>query len=175
MNEEEIPGVTDVLPPAVKKRLKKAEKRPLSQAFQDVPKLNPNYQPLEIPSRDPEVNLLTDIQHSPSSLFQLFITQAHLDLISTHTNLNASLKLAKNKDGEEGEGEGDISKQYEGDTNKDQEELEDKTVGLKKPQKICPWYYTTGEEIGVFLGVLLLQGEAKLGSTKNYWKCQTDR
>ena len=80
----------------------------------------------------------------------------------------------KNEDGE-GESEADISEQYEGDTDKDQEELEDTTAGSKNLRKTRPWFDTTGEKMGVFLGVLLLQGEAKLGSTKNYWKCQTDR
>lgn len=85
------------------------------------------------------------------------------------------MKLVENKDGEEGGSESDISEQYEGDTDHDQEELEDTTTGTGKPRKTRPWHNITGEEIGVFLGVLLLQGEAKLGSTKNYWKCQTDR
>ena len=45
MNEKEIAGMPDVPPPAVKKRLKTTEKRPLSSALKNVPTLNPGYQP----------------------------------------------------------------------------------------------------------------------------------
>lgn len=61
VNEEEIPGVPDAPPPAVKKILKKA-KKPRSERYHRHSKihlkLNPNFQPLKIPSRDPEIKFV---------------------------------------------------------------------------------------------------------------------
>lgn len=176
VNGKEIAGVPDVPPPAVKKRLKTTEKRSLSSALKNVPALNPGYQPMQILERSSETSLAANSDFSPLGLFQLFITEAHLALIAIHTNLNAATKRAQDVYQEEQKSDDDRSEYSEEEAEgKEQFEGREGNDGPKKQRTSRPWYDTTADEIGVFIGILLLQGEAKLGSTKNYWNCQTDR
>lgn len=65
--------------------------------------------------------------------------------------------LAQNENREERKSESKISKQYKGDTAKNQKKLEGITADFKKLPKPRPWYNTIKEEIGIFFGILLLQ------------------
>ena len=100
----------------------------------------------------------------------------HLALIAIHTNFNAATKRAQDVHQEEQKSGDDRSEYSEEEAGGEaQFEGEEGNVGPKKQRTSRPWYDTTADEIGVFIGILLLQGEAKLGSTTNYWNCQTDR
>ena len=141
VNEEEVHGVSDTLPPAVKTQLKR--KRSISEVLADVSACSSSYKPLSIPSRSSTTQIPPDI-NTPESLFALFITPAHFQLIACHTNINGTCKQAASN---ELEGNG-------GDR---------------------PWHDTTGPEIGVFIGALLLQGESRRPKVPDYWNTDTNR
>ena len=91
VNEEEVQGVSDTLPPVVKSQLK--QKRPISEVLEDVPACSPLYKPLCIPQRPSRPHIPVHIQ-TPEAFFALFITPAHFQTIAHHTNLNAEAKQA---------------------------------------------------------------------------------
>lgn len=93
VNEEKIAGVPDVPPLAAKKRPNNSKKRPLSEALKDVPSMIPAYRPMDIPERESKVLVPAELDISPLTLFNIFITNAHLDLISTHTNISAEINV----------------------------------------------------------------------------------
>ena len=160
MNEEEIAGVPDALPTSVKNRLKKSGKQPLSEALKDVPPIDPTYQPIDIPERASTVSLPADLDTNPLSLFHIFLLMSNYNLISTHPNINAEMKRSVVDNQDDSQEENNISQRYSDDKVDD--------ISGKKGKQLCAWGNTTGEEIAAFIGVFLLQGEAKLGSTNNY-------
>lgn len=82
---------------------------------------------------------------SPLQFFELYISAQHLELIAQHTNINAELKREKASNGT-----------LESDSEREM------------PSYPRPWKETTGAEIGVFLGILLMQGTCKLPRAKDY-------
>lgn len=162
VNEEEIAGVPDVLPLAAKKRLNNTKKRPLSEALKDIPLMNPAYRPMDISERESKVLVPAESDISPLALFNIFITNAHFDLISTHTNISTEIKRTTVEEADNSQEEDDHSG-------------EDLNFSTTKPKHIRPWKDTIGYEIAAFVGILLLQGEAKVGTTEKYWTCQSDQ
>ena len=100
VNEEEVQGVSDTLPPVVKSQLKR--KRPISEVLDDVPACSSEYKPLSIPSRSSKPHIPATI-NTPEAFFELFVTPTHFQLIASHTNINAECKRATETDGEKGE------------------------------------------------------------------------
>ena len=137
VNEEEVQGVSDTLPPVVKTQLKR--KRPISEVLDDVPACSSDYKPLSIPSRSSKPHIPATI-NSPEAFFELFITPAHFQLIARHTNINAECKKA-----------------------------------TETGREARVWRDTTQAEIGVFLGILMLQEEYQLLKTADYWNGAIDK
>lgn len=136
----------------------------MSEVLKDVPPLDPTYQPMDIPERASTVSLPADLDINPLSLFHIFLSMSNCDLISTHTNINAEVKRSVVEDQDDSQEEDNISQSMGGG------HLDDKVddTSGKKGKQLRAWENTTSEEIAAFIGVLLLQGEAKLGSTNNY-------
>ena len=91
VNEEEVHGVSDELPPAVKRQLKR--KRPIVEVLTDVPACSSSYQPLVVPERPSRPQIPANI-NTPESFFSLFIMPTHFQLIARHTNINAEHEKA---------------------------------------------------------------------------------
>ena len=136
VNEEEVQGVSDTLPPDVKTQLKC--KQPISEVLEDVPDCSSSYKPLSIPQQSSKSQIPANIKTS-EAFFELFITSAHFQTIAQHTNLNAEVRQA----------------------------------GLSEKERL--WHVTTGPEIEVFIGVLLLQGEARIFRTQDYWNTDVNK
>lgn len=87
--EIKVPDQSDKIPTQILK-----EKKPQVQALiADLPPCSPKYAPIEVPFRKPAPNpLLQNKQHSPLSLFQLFISSHFLQIVSDNTNLKARLE-----------------------------------------------------------------------------------
>lgn len=124
--------------------------------------MNPAYRPMDIPERESKVLVPAELDISPLALFNIFITNAHFDLISTHTNINAEIKCTTVEEAHNSQEEDNHSR-------------EDPSLSTTKPKQIRRWKDTTGYEIAAFVGILLLQGEAKVGTAEKYWTCQSDR
>ena len=62
VNEEEVQGVSDTLPSAVKAQLKR--KRPIAEVLKDVPACSPLYKPLHITDRPSTTSILAKIDNS---------------------------------------------------------------------------------------------------------------
>lgn len=130
IDEQEIPSISDELPPAVK-RFENSKKKPTKeQIAKAVLPVSTAYRPLSIPHRDtlPSVAAqgLTEAQKcSPYELFLLFFPAHLMKKMAEYTNEQAELKKA---------GEYSENKPYS-----------------------RPWEPTWGAEIGFFLGILLFK------------------
>ena len=100
VNEEEVQGVSNTLPPVVKSQLKR--KRPITEVLNDVSACSSEYKPLSIPSRSSKPHISATI-NTPEAFFELFVTFTHFQLIANHTNINAERKRATETDEEKGE------------------------------------------------------------------------
>lgn len=155
VNEVEISKVPDEPPAAVKKALKdkrERKKKPsLKEVVNDVPPVSATYKAVHVDERSASLTVIGSKNMSPLQFFELYISAQHLEMIARHTNINAELKHEKASDG----------------TLKSDSERE----MLSYPR---PWKETTGAEIGVFLGILLMQGTCKLSRAKDYWNTHED-
>lgn len=86
INEEDIPGVSNVSP-LTQKQKKLNSKKPLSSLLDAVPPCS-NYRPrLNLPANmDP---------NKPLDLYELFITRHHRVLFASHTNIRADYELRR--------------------------------------------------------------------------------
>lgn len=148
-------------PSSSKKGLNNSIKRPLSEALKDEPSINPAYRLMNIPERQSKVLVPAELDISPLTLFNIFITNAHFDLISAHTNISAEIERATVEE----------TDNWQEEDNHGGEEL---SFPLQIQITFAPWKDTTGYEIAAFVGILL-QGEAKVGTREEYWTCQSDR
>ncbi|SLM36298.1 PiggyBac transposable element-derived protein [Lasallia pustulata] len=92
VNEEEVQGVSDTLPPVVKSQLKR--KQPIAEVLDDVPPCSSEFTPLHVPERSLKAAIPPGIE-TPEAFFSLFITPAHFELFAQYTNLNAQQKGAE--------------------------------------------------------------------------------
>lgn len=117
---------------------------------------------MNIPERDFKFLSSENIGIGPLNLFHLFIIKAHFNLISADTNINVETKRVINE--------------HENNSQEEEEEIEEgTTLSAWQTKHIRVWNDTTGTEIARFVGILFLQGEAKVGDTEKYWTCQSDR
>ena len=90
VNQEDRPGVSDLPPPEVKKKVEKLTKRKLEDVLEAIPPIKKStYQPIQIEPRDPIVNLPESVDTSPIGLFFLFVTPQLLNTIAEQTNEKA--------------------------------------------------------------------------------------
>ena len=90
------------------------------------------------------VSLIPDSVKDPIHYFRLFLTVAHLGLIAEHTNMKARIEIDA----------------YQA--------RPDRKAGPRK------WREVTGDEIDVWIGILIAMGTTSLPSTEAYWNSHTD-
>ena len=75
VNQEDRPGVSDLPPPEVKKKVEKLTKRKLEDVLEAISPIEKStYQPIQIEPRDPIVNLPDSVNISLIGLFFLYVT-----------------------------------------------------------------------------------------------------
>ena len=97
-NQEDRPGVSDLPPSQIEKKVEKLAKRKLEDVIATIPPIkNSTYTPIQIDPREPSVNNLTGIKdQSPFGLFSLFVPQWLLNTMAEETNNKAK----RNHEGE---------------------------------------------------------------------------
>ena len=94
VNEEEIPGVSDVSPFTPNQK-KINSKKPLNELLKAIPPCS-NYTPVKVHERKARPNLpIYADPNKPIDLYDLYISRHHRVLIASHTNINANLELQK--------------------------------------------------------------------------------
>lgn len=146
IDEQEIPSVSDKSPISEKQH-RINSKKGVEGLLADIPPCNSDYQPLSISQRAPKS--LASPGATPYELFQLFITPEHCCTIADHTNNKAE------DHGKECKQRGECQQS---------EECKHRT-----------WHSTTGPEIEVFLGIILLMGLDPLNCVEDYWTQRPDK
>ena len=153
VDEFEAPGASDAVPGTTKSILKsKPTLKELATRTESI--RDPSYQPIKYDDR-PTTTVTKELNLTkPSEYFELFMPDEHLELIATHTNINASKRrterLAQQREREVADGE---------------------SPGRFRARD---WTDTTGGEIGVFVGVILLIGINKVAQMSTLWDPYTD-
>ena len=91
INQEDRPGVSDLPPLEVERKVEKLAKQTLEEVITAIPPIeNSTYIPIQIDPRNPSVNLPTGMNgQSPIDLFFQFVPQWLLDTITSETNAKA--------------------------------------------------------------------------------------
>ncbi len=155
LNEEELPGASNELPPATKEALK--NKPSLEQVRNRIPPPSDKYQAFNHPDRQAS-SLLHDM-FEPIDYFNVFISPLLRADWAVWTNANAEKK----------------SKEFNQNQNINIEALKNKRPWEDfQTEQQRPWQDTDSFEIGVFLGCLLLMGCSTNPSIPDYWDTHTD-
>ena len=142
--ESEIPGVSDGLPVELEKGLKGGAKPTLIERLDNVPRTEGGFRAMRIPER-PTVSLLNKMA-TPIEYFSIFLTPEWLQIFSQFTNKNAVIKRPEN-----------VEKWSEKESFSEDWEQR----AWNQP--------TSGPEIGVFIGSLLIMGLEYRGVLLLYW------
>ena len=153
VDEFEAPGASDTVPETTKSIL--SSKPTLEELTARTNNMrDPNYQPVKYDER-PTTTLTKELNLTqPSEYFKLFIPDEQLECIATYTNKNASNRRTER-----------FAEQRE------REVADGESPGRFKARD---WTDTTGGEIGVFVGVMLLTGVDKVARMGTLWGPHTD-
>ena len=90
-NQEDRPGISDLPPPKVEKKVKKLTKQTLEEVITAIPPIeNSTYIPMQIDPRESSINLPIEMDGQSSiDLFFQFVPQWLLDTIASKTNAKA--------------------------------------------------------------------------------------
>ena len=154
VDEFEAPSASDAVPKSAQNILaKKPTVEELAARTESI--RDPNYRPIQYDPRLTTTSTKELKLTEPSEYFKLFIPDEQLDYIATHTNYNAS-KRRTERFARQQELNGDVD-------GNDPGEFRART-----------WTDTTGGEIGVFVGIILLIGINKIARMSTLWDPHTD-
>lgn len=154
VDEFEAPGASDAVPKTTQNILtKKPTVEELAARTESL--RDPNYQPIHYDPR-PTTTWTKELKLTrPSEYFRLFIPDEQLNHIATHTNSNASKRRTERF--------------------AQQQEREPASDGNGPSRfRARSWTDTTGGEIGVFVGIILLIGINHVARMSTLWDPHTD-
>ena len=154
VDEFEAPGASDAIPKPTQNILaKKPTVEELALRTESI--RDPKYQPIQYDLRPTTTSTKELGLTKPSEYFKLFIPDEQLDHIATHTNCNASRRRTER-----------FAQQQEHKPASDGDD-----PGRFRARS---WADTTGGEIGIFVGIILLIGINKIARMSTLWDPHTD-